>query len=233
MKEYIAQNYFFVKSQLPIAHCFLVFKLLPVAFLFVAAGCNSDYTSKKRGYFKIDFPKRNYLKFEKEGFPYSFEYPAYASIVKDSAYFDNTSDNPYWVNVDFPAFHGKIYISYKTIGGRSIYKVKTGNGYKDSAGNNSFEKMVDDAYKLTYKNDIKAYSIEDSVMHTPNNLTGIFFRLSGSVATAKQFFISDTTKHFLRGALYFNATPNEDSLMPVNEFLQEDMKHLINTVRWK
>ena len=76
--------------------------------------------------------------------------------------------------------------------------------------------MVNDSYNLTYKNDVKAYSIEDSVMHTPNNMTGIFFRLSGNVATAKQFFLSDTFHHFLRGALYFDATPNEDSLRPVN-----------------
>ena len=195
--------------------------------------CNSTYTSKKRGYFKIDFPERKYLKFDRPDFPYSFEYPAYAAIIRDTAYFDSTTNNPYWVNVDFPTFHGKIYISYKNIGGNSVYKVKSGGSYKDSTGVNSFEKLVDDAYKLTYKNDIKAYSIEDSVMHTPNNLTGIFFRLSGSVATARQFFITDTTKHFLRGALYFNATPNEDSLNPVNNFLQEDMKHLINTVQWK
>ncbi len=53
--------------------------------------------------------------------------------------------------------------------------------------------MVNDSYNLTYKNDVKANSIEDSVMHTPNHITGIFFRLSGSVATAKQFFLSDTT----------------------------------------
>ncbi len=93
--------------------------------------------------------------------------------------------------------------------------------------------MVNDSYKITYKNDIKAYSIEDSVMHTPNNITGIFFSLTGSVATSKQFFLTDTTRHFLRGALYFNATPNEDSLRPVNDFLQQDMKHIINTLQWR
>jgi gliding motility-associated lipoprotein GldD len=195
--------------------------------------CNSTYTSKKRGYFKVNFPERKYLKFDKVDFPYSFEYPAYATIIKDSAYFDSTSDNPYWVNVDFQTFHGKIYISYKTIGGKSVYKIKTSGGYKDSAGVNAYDKMVNDAFNLTYKNDIKAYSIEDSVMHTPNNLSGIFFHLSGNVATANQFFITDTIKHFLRGALYFDATPNEDSLKPVNDFLKEDMKHLINTVQWK
>ncbi len=196
--------------------------------------CNSVYTSRKKGYYKIDFPKREYVKFDKAGFPYSFEYPAYATITRDSSYFDSTAGNPYWINVEFPAFNGKIYMSYKIIGGTSVYKVKNeSGGYKDSIGKNTFQNMVNDAYNLTYKNDIKANSIEDSVMHTPNNITGIFFHLSGSVATANQFFISDTVHNFLRGALYFDATPNEDSLRPVNNFLKEDMNHLINTLRWK
>jgi gliding motility-associated lipoprotein GldD len=155
-------------------------------------------------------------------------------IAKDSTYFDSASINPFWINIVFPQFNGKIFISYKNIGGTSDYKVKTkGGGYRDSLGRNDFEKMVNDAYNLTYKNDIKAYSIQDSVMHTPNNITGIFFHLSGNVATANQFFLSDTLHHFLRGALYFDATPNEDSLRPVNAFLQQDMKHIINTLKWR
>ncbi|MEP6584233.1 MAG: hypothetical protein ABJA90_08195 [Ginsengibacter sp.] len=209
--------------------CYLL--LLSAAIFLVS--CNSTFTPKKKGYFKIDFPKHAYVKFDKPGFPYSFEYPVYASVVRDSSYFDSSNQNPYWININFPSFNGKIFISYKTIGGSSVYKVKTSEGYKDSLGKNSFEKMVNDSYNLTYKNDIKASSIEDSVMRTPHNISGIFFRLAGSVATAKQFFLSDTTHNFLRGALYFDATPNEDSLRPLNEFLQEDMKHLINTLEWK
>lgn len=202
-------------------------------FAFLIA-CNSTYTSKKEGYYKIDFPKRQYTSFNEPGYPYTFEYPVYAVIARDSAYFDSTSKNPYWINIVFPTFNGKIFISYKNIGSTSVYKVKTPSGtYRDSLGKNDFEKMVNDAFNLTYKNDIKAYSIQDSVIHTPNNVTGIFFSLSGNVATAKQFFLSDTTHHFLRGALYFDATPNEDSLRPVNTFLQEDLKHIINTLKWK
>lgn len=207
------------------------FSLIIIALLF---SCNSTYTSKKEGYYKIDFPERAYTTFNDPAYPYTFEYPVYAKIDKDSSYFDSLSKNPYWINIDFPSFNGKIFISYKNIGGTSTYKVKTpGGGYRDSTGKNDFEKMVNDSYNLTYKNDIKAYSIEDSVMHTPNGLTGIFFRLSGNVATAKQFFLSDTLHHFLRGALYFDATPNEDSLRPVNAFLQQDMKHIINTMKWR
>ena len=209
-------------------------RLIYFLFAFFIVSCNSNYTSKKEGYFKIDFPKKVYTTFNDPGFPYSFEYPVYARIAKDSSYFDEGSNNPYSINIVFPSFNGTIFISYKNVGGTSVYKVKNPDGsYRDSTGKNSFEKMVNDSYNLTYKNDIKAYSIEDSLMHTPNNITGVFFKLSGNVATAKQFFLSDTLHHFLRGALYFDATPNEDSLRPVNAFLQEDMKHLINTLKWK
>ena len=208
--------------------------ILSLSFYVFSTACNSVYTSKKKGYYKVDFPKRQYVTFDQPGFPYSFEYPVYANVVKDSSYLDSSPGNPYWVNIDFPSFNGKIFISYKTIGGTSIYKVKNPDGkYRDSIGKNTFQNMVNDSYNLTYKNEIKANSIEDSVMHTPNHITGIFFRLSGSVATATQFFLSDTTHHFIRGALYFDATPNEDSLRPVNAFLEEDMKHIINTLRWK
>jgi gliding motility-associated lipoprotein GldD len=204
-------------------------------FILMMVSCNSNYTSKKEGYFKIDFPKKQYTTFNEPGYPYTFEYPVYARIAKDSSYFAEGAKNPYWINIEFPSFNGTIFVSYKKIGGTSVYKVKNPDGitYRDSVGVNDFHKMVDDSYNLTYKNDVKAYSIEDSVMHTPNDITGIFFKVSGNVATAKQFFLTDTTSHFLRGALYFDATPNEDSLRPVNAFLQQDMKHLINTLKWK
>lgn len=206
-----------------------------VAILFsplVFGACNSPFTVKKDGYFKIDFPKRAYQSFSEPGYPYTFEYPDYAYIARDTSYFQNTS--PYWVNVVFPQFQAKIYISYKRIGGTSVYEVKNPDGsHRDSTGTNVFDKMVKDAYNLTYKNDIKAYSIGDSLMHTPNGITGIYFDVSGNVATAHQFFLSDTTRNFIRGALYIRATPNEDSLRPVINFLQQDMKHMINTLKWK
>mgnify|MGYP001002003497 CR=1 FL=1 len=183
--------------------------------LFVIYSCNGDYTVKPRGYFKITLPEHQYQLFDREGYPYTFEYPVYADVVKDTLFFDEEPENPWWINIDFPGLNGKIYISYKEV------------------GKNSFDKLVDDAFKLTYKHTSRASNIQDSVIYTPEGVTGLYFWVEGNAATGKQFFLTDTTKHFLRGALYFDATPNSDSLRPVNDFLEVDMKHLINTFKWR
>jgi gliding motility-associated lipoprotein GldD len=189
-----------------------------VALLLTAAwlqSCNSPYTPKRRGYFRIEFPRHEYQTFDRAGYPFSFEYPVYASVIKDTSFFDTVPENPYWINVDFPRFAARIYISYKQI------------------GPNSFDKLTDDAFKMTYKHTSKASSIDQSRIQTPNGIGGIFFHVGGNAATAQQFFLTDTTHHFLRGALYFDTTPNEDSLAIVNNFLQVDLNHLINTFKWK
>ena len=183
-------------------------------FLFFCIACNSEYSPRPRGYFRIDFPAHAYQSFDQREFPYSFEYPVYGKIIRDTAFFGDRPENPYWINVDFPRFHARIYISYKAVDG-------------------NFDKLREDAYKMTYKHTYKASSIEDSLISTPWGIHGIFFNVGGDAATAKQFFVSDTTRHFLRGALYFDATPNADSLSIVNDFLQADMNHLINSLRWK
>ncbi|HRD57006.1 MAG TPA: hypothetical protein PK504_03105 [Ferruginibacter sp.] len=205
-----------------------------VAALLIATSCNSTYTSKKKGYFKIDFPERKYVLLDEPSLPYSFEYPAYAKIVTDSTYFDSNPENPFWRNIDFPQFNARIFLSYKAIGGKALYKVKEADGsYKDSLGINYFDAMVNDAFNLTNKNESVASSIKDSVFKNPNGITGVYFKVGGNAATAKQFFLSDTTKNFIRGALYFNTSPNADSLQPVQDFLQADIIHLINTFKWK
>jgi gliding motility-associated lipoprotein GldD len=186
-------------------------------FLLILFSCNSDYTvGKKRGYFKIDFPEKRYREFDQPGYPYSFEYPVYSDIIKDTTFFEATPENPWWINIDFPQFEARVHMSYKEI------------------GKNKFDSLVNDAFKLSYKqHTYKASAIEDSAMVTPNNVHGMYFTLAGNTATANQFFLTDSTKHFLRGALYFAATPNEDSIGIVNDFLKKDILHLINTLKWK
>jgi gliding motility-associated lipoprotein GldD len=177
--------------------------------------CNSPFTPKPRGYFQVQFPQKKYKLFDQPGYPYSFEYPVYSNVVKDSTFFGEATENPWWVNVDIPQFAGKIYLSYKEIGA------------------NKLGKLLNDAFNLTNKHSQKAYSIDDSLMVTPNGITGMFFKVGGDVATSYQFFLTDSTRNFIRGALYFEATPNQDSMAPVNNFVAADMRHLINTFRWK
>jgi len=202
--------------------------------LILFASCNDVYTSKKRGYFKIELPVHEYEKFSRAGFPYSFEYPVYANVIQDTTYFDSKPENDYWVNIDFPQYNARIFLSYKIIGGKAIYKIKNAdNTYRDSAKVNEFDKMVNDAFNLTNKNNVVASSIKDSAFVNPNGVSGVYFKVGGNAATARQFFMSDTTKNFIRGALYFGSTPNSDSIKPVQDFLETDIKHLINTFRWE
>jgi len=210
-------------------------KALQILFfsVLIVISCNSPFTPKPRAYFKIDFPERAYQQFSQAGFPYSFEYPVYGKISKDSTLFDESGDDAYWINIDFPEFRGKIYLSYKTIGGVSVYKVKKESGYKDSLVKNTFDGLKDEAFKMTFKHSLKASGILDSAFRTTNGISGVYFTVEGNAATSKQFFVSDSSKHFLRGALYFDTAPNSDSLSTVNNFLEADMRHLISTLRWK
>ena len=183
-------------------------------FLLVSGwACNSTYTPKPKGYFNIPFPQRAYQTFQQPGYPYTFEYPVYAKVVRDSTFFGEPTENPWWINVDFPGFNGKIYISYKPI------------------GPNTLDTLIKDAYRLTGKHNTMAYSIEDTAFVTPQKVSGVYFTVGGNVATAHQFFVTDSVRHFLRGALYFDATPNADSLGIVNDFLLTDLKHMVNTLQ--
>lgn len=190
---------------------------LLIVAAFILIKCNSDYTQgKKKGYFKIDFPQKSYQLFDEPGYPYTFEYPTYGKVIKDSTFFDVKAGD-WWINIMFPNFNGKIYVSYKPIHNRI-----------------GFDSLITDAFKLAHKqHDEVSTGIEDSVMKTPNGVEGIYFSLGGNTATANQFFLTDSSKHFFRGALYFDATPNADSLGIVNDFLKKDLLHLINTLRWR
>ena len=184
-------------------------------FCFTLTACKEKPVNKPKGYFKIDLPQHQYQVFNQVGYPYSFEYPIYAKVIKDTSFFGEATENPWWINIDFPTMGGKIYCSYKEIG---KYKL---------------DSLLRHSFRLSDAHSSKASSKEDSLLATPNNVHGMLFQLGGNVATANQFFVTDSSKHFLRGALYFDASPNEDSLKVVNDFLLQDMRHLISTLKWK
>lgn len=191
--------------------------LLPlISILFFSCGDASLDVQKPRGYFKVNFPEKKYLKFDRSDFPFSFEYPVYGQVIQDTLFFDEKAENPYWLNIDFPQFGGRVHLSYKDV--RS----------------HNFDSLVNDAFTLSYKqHTYKASAIESQRFETLHHVSGIYFTLKGNAATANQFFATDSVKNFLRGALYFAATPNADSLQPVNDFLKQDVRHLIETLQWR
>jgi gliding motility-associated lipoprotein GldD len=184
-------------------------------WVLMSLACNSPFVPKHKGYSTIVFPEKKYQAFNVPTYPYSFEYPVYAQIDNKVDYFGASQKSAAWININFPQNGGTIYVSYRKI------------------QPNQLNTLVKDAYTFANNHNSKASFIEDSVFTTENGVHGVFFHIGGNVATSYQFFLTDSVHHFFRGALYFDTTPNEDSLAPVNAFLFKDLTHLVNTFRWK
>ena len=181
-----------------------------LAMLVLVLSCNRSYTPKPMGYARIDYPEKNYRLYnEQENF--QFEVPDYSRVVPESS----PGAEPGWFNVEIPRFHGKIHMSYKPV-------------------NKDLEEYIADSRTLAYKHTVRAEGIEESpFIHRDERRFGMVYDLKGEVASAVQFFITDSTDHFLRGSLYLNTHINRDSLNPVIDFLRADIIHLIETTRWK
>lgn len=187
-----------------------VIKYIVIALIILAMGCNQVPTPKPRGYFKINFPEKQYLVYDSIC-PYSFEYPIYGKIEKvNTAYAE-----PCWFNISFPAYNAKIHITYKEL-------------------NNNLAMHIEDVRTLVNKHIIKADDIvENMIIQPEKKVYGIIYNLKGNTAAASTFFITDSSKHFLTGSLYFNVHPNKDSLAPAIQFFQEDIVHLTKSLYWK
>ena len=189
--------------------------LLLVLLCFVAlTGCRKEYTPKPRGYFRISFPKKSYHWIDNK-FPYRFEIPDYAKITPDP----RNPDQPYWINVSVPANKAEIHISY--------YDIKGSNP-------SQLSEFMEESRTLAYKHTIKADAIKESIYRNPaKKVYGTVYKIEGNAASPMQFFLTDSTAHFLRGALYIREVPDIDSLKPVINFLEPDVIRLIETTTWE
>ena len=207
--------------------------LLVLALLIYA--CNSGYQPKPKGYFAIQVPtSRSYKLYSNPAFNCTFEYPTDCLLQQDSNYIDPNSNNQSWVNLVYPNYNCIVYLSYNKVGGTARYKVMnnlTGK-YKDTLKVNSFDKLVKDAFDLTGKHIYKSNEITNTKVNNNNGLSGVLFTVGGDAASPLQFFVTDTAKHFFRGALYYDAQPKQDSTSPVTAFVKKDILHLINSMRW-
>jgi gliding motility-associated lipoprotein GldD len=175
------------------------------------------FTPKPVGYFRIDTPQTHeYRLFDQPGYPYTFEYPVYARIEKDTAFFAEKADNPYWININFFTLNGIINLTYKRIPSKE-----------------SFYKMVEDSYNFSNYHNRKADYIDQSYYRSPNGVYGILYVIGGNAASRYQFTATDSVKNFVRGALYFDVSPNADSLQPATDFIEQDIKHFLMTLKFR
>ena len=191
----------------------LIFPILALVWAFIAISCDheSSYLPKPRGYFRIDLPEKGYTKIDTiERF--SFECPQYAIVTPDP-YSPNEKN---WINIEMPQFKGSIHLTHKSV-------------------NNNLSEYIEDVHTMVVKHLQKANGMRDSlIVNEEHQVYGLFIEMDGkSVATPMQFYLTDSTHNFVRGALYFNFRPNNDSMQPVINYIREDIDHLINTFEWK
>lgn len=175
------------------------------------SSCSDVHQPKPRGYFRIALPEKQYVSLDSMSY-YSFEYPVYSTITPDF----HSIEEKEWINIEFPSFKGTIHLSYKKV-------------------ENNLSDYIEDSYQMITKHITKATGIRDSmVIDADRNVYGLMYFLEGEgVASPLQFYLTDSVSHFMRGSLYFNVYPNNDSLRPVIDFITNDARHLVNTLNWK
>lgn len=179
---------------------------------FFSLCCANDYTPKPRAYYRIDFPEKKYQTYAGEC-PYSFDFPIYAKVEADST----AGAKPCWLNIHFTRFNGRIHLSYHSISSKT-----------------EFNQLTEDARTFAFKHTPKATAIDEGFISYPEQrVYGIYYSISGNTASSIQFFLTDSTKNYLRGALYFNETPRIDSIQPVLDFVKEDIDLMIKSFKWK
>lgn len=180
--------------------------------LILCIGCQENYTPKPRGYFRIEYPEKAYHQIE-TGCPFLFEIPDYSQMSLDK----ENGAKECWINIDFQSFNARLHLSYLPITAQS-----------------SLNQLTEDARTFAFKHTTKATAIDQKTIQQPEHqLYGLKYDIKGNTASNYQFFVTDSTKNYLRGALYFNEKPRIDSIQPVLEFIRADIDHLINTIRWK
>jgi gliding motility-associated lipoprotein GldD len=167
--------------------------------------CKDDVLPKPSSYLRLDYPEANYVNFE-NNCPFSFEMNE-AAIIK--------GENNCGFAITYPKMKATIYLTYKPVNG-------------------NIEKLLKDAQKLTYEHVIKADDIlEQPYLNPQKKVYGMFYQVDGNAATNSQFYVTDSTKHFITGSVYFYAKPNFDSVMPAASYIKNDMQRLMETLKWK
>jgi gliding motility-associated lipoprotein GldD len=182
--------------------------ILGSLFLF---SCAKNYQPKPKGYNRLLLPEETYRALP-DSLPYQFEYSTSAKLLRDTSWINEK----FWIEIYYPTLKANIHITYKRIKNRDAL----------------LRELLNDAYRLTSKQQIKAYGIDEVKVVTPLGKTALIAEISGEVPSQFQFTMTDSSTNFLRGALYFNTKVQNDSLAPAIDFMKKEAMHLINTLKW-
>lgn len=182
-----------------------------LAMMMASCGEEERPLPKPKGYLRIDLPEKNYTRVDTIE-RYAFETPDYALITHDP--FSPQEKN--WINVEIPRFKASIHLTHKDV-------------------NNNLGEYLEDVHTMITKHLQKANGMNDSLIVNPEQrVYGMLIEMDGKgVATPLQFYLTDSTANFVRGALYFNFVPNNDSMQPVIDYLRQDIDRMITTFEWK
>lgn len=174
------------------------------------ASCGSDeaeFYPKPMGYMRVEFPERVYSRYATDC-PFSFDIPDYFSVVdKDS--FCNKKD------IQMERFNATLNLTYFPI-------------------DSNLNLLIEKSRSLAYEHTIFADAITEEVVSNPTSRTyGLTYNIEGDAASPFQFYLTDSSSHFLRGALYFNVKPNYDSVRTSLDYIREDLDRMLGSVIWQ
>lgn len=188
---------------------FLFFVLPHIILLFSCFSRTTDPIIKPKGYPRLTFPPKNYTTLSLSC-PFSFQVPCYARF---EPYRD--ASKTCWFNLKFPLFKATLFFTYETPG-------------------KNLAEYINDSHTLAYKHLTRATGIREMhIQDQTDRVFGTVYYIDGDVASACQFFFTDSLKHFLRGSLYFDQHTEPDSVAPIRDFLIKDVERIAETLRWK
>jgi gliding motility-associated lipoprotein GldD len=187
-------------------------------FLFIillCVACGEDYKPKPKAFLRLDYPRAKYTSFDFD-VPFSFETNLLAEKVSSKEMQAPTKS--YGINIEYPSLKGTIFLTYKAV----------------DQNQKNLEDFLRDAQKFTLEHTKKADEIPVTPYENINQkVYGALSEVKGNVASPIQFYVTDSINHFLVGSLYFYARPNYDSILPAANYLQKDIMHIMETLKWK
>ena len=179
--------------------------LIPAIIALALTSCKEDAIPKPDGYLSLEYPTAAYETYTEPGGKFKFNKNKWA-VVKP--------DENFAFKIDYPKMKASIYMNYRPV-------------------NNNLNLLLKDAQKLTYNHTIKADDIQESIFEHPEKKAyGMFYKVIGDAATNVQFYVTDSTKNFVVGTLYFYSKPNFDSIYPATKYIEDDMRTLMESIEW-